>query len=201
MRVKNDTCIKWSKLAETMFLTNEQFGALIRMVMIADDENQLRYKHLDDDSIRDLIECEKEWSEQFEVLKTANPIMRMCYASVYGQVSHSHEAFDKKQAEYDEKDNKEAEPPKKPKPKKEKKSEKPVFTVSEQQYEYELTSNIENEDNIPTAVDFLMIETKARDVCEMEDENIVHLIKTAIKAGNEDGWKHSIVEYAEDYYV
>ena len=42
MRIKNDTCIKSYQLTNTMFLTNEEFGMLIRKLMIEDDEEGFR---------------------------------------------------------------------------------------------------------------------------------------------------------------
>lgn len=37
--VKNDTCLKRYQLANTMFLSNEEFGILIRKIIIDDDDD------------------------------------------------------------------------------------------------------------------------------------------------------------------
>ena len=54
MRRKNDTLIKYFQLANTMFLTNEEFGALVRKIMIEDDKNGIRYENIDEETKEDL---------------------------------------------------------------------------------------------------------------------------------------------------
>lgn len=61
MRVKNDTCIKSYQLTNTMFLTNEEFGMLIRKLMIEDDEEGFRYD-VDKDIKTEYINCESQIS-------------------------------------------------------------------------------------------------------------------------------------------
>ena len=52
MRVKNDTCIKSYQLINTMFLSDEEIGILIRKIMIEDDKNELRYEYADEETIK-----------------------------------------------------------------------------------------------------------------------------------------------------
>ena len=106
MRIKNDTVIKSSKLADTAFLSNEEFGAIIRCVMINDDENEQRYEYLDEETAEFLKEKENEWKKDLENLKAKNPMVRMAYTSVFGQVKHSRDAFYRKQDDYNKKDGK-----------------------------------------------------------------------------------------------
>ena len=180
MRVKNDTCIKWAKLAETMFLTNEEFGALIRNVMLADDENELRFLYLADDTIEMLLKREKEWKEQFEKMQTINPMVCMAYASVYGQVSHSHEAFKQKQSEYDEKDEE------KRAGKNKNQEIKQTFTVQFKTYQHEFTAILKKKNigNLPRLKDLQEI-TETGPEYETYD-----IIEQIFEKGNEDGWNN-----------
>lgn len=104
MRIKNDTIIKWRNLKETMNLTNEEFGILIRNVMIEDDAKGIRYEHIPERALKFYIKKEKEWIDEFDELCEKNPKLIQAFLTVFGQASHSHRAFDQKQKEYDEKD-------------------------------------------------------------------------------------------------
>ena len=93
MRVKNDTCIKSYQLTNTMFLTNEEFGMLIRKLMIEDDEEGFRYD-VDKDIKTEYINCEKTWLNEFEEAKKNNPILKQAYMILRGQTQKSRKAFE-----------------------------------------------------------------------------------------------------------
>lgn len=104
MRVKNDTIIKWSNLAATMYLTNEEFGALIRNVMIEDDKDNLHHQFVPEVALKFLKEKEEEWINDYSELNNKNPQLTQAFITVFGQVNHSHRAFDKLQEKYDVED-------------------------------------------------------------------------------------------------
>ena len=93
MRRKNDTLIKYFQLANTMFLTNEEFGALVRKIMIEDDKNEIRYENIDEETKEDLKRLEKQWKEDFKNLKKKNPLVASANASMSIQVKKSTKSF------------------------------------------------------------------------------------------------------------
>ena len=103
MRVKNDTCIKSYQLTNTMFLTNEEFGMLIRKLMIEDDEEGFRYD-VDKDIKTEYLNCEKTWLNEFEEAKKNNPILKQGYMILRGQTQKSRKAFEDLQKVFDKKD-------------------------------------------------------------------------------------------------
>lgn len=103
MRVKNDTCIKSYQLTNTMFLTNEEFGMLIRKLMIEDDEEGFRYD-VDKDIKTEYINCEKTWLDEFEEAKKNNPILKQAYMILRGQTQKSRKAFEDLQKVFDKRD-------------------------------------------------------------------------------------------------
>ena len=103
MRVKNDTCIKSYQLTNTMFLTNEEFGMLIRKLMIEDDEEGFRYD-VDKDIKTEYLNCEKTWLDEFEEAKKNNPILKQAYMVLRGQTIKSRKAFEDLQKVFDKKD-------------------------------------------------------------------------------------------------
>ena len=105
MRIKNDTIIKWHNLASTMFLSNAEFGAVVRKIMLEDDENGLHYDNLRKDILQLLIKQEEKWLKEYEELSALNPQMIQAYITMFGQVNHSHRAFKQLQEYYDNLDN------------------------------------------------------------------------------------------------
>ena len=93
MRRKNDTLIKYFQLANTMFLTNEEFGALVRKIMIEDDKNGIRYENIDEETKEDLKRLEKKWKEDFNNLRKKNPLVASGNASMSVQVKKSTKGF------------------------------------------------------------------------------------------------------------
>lgn len=96
MRVKNDVCIKMYQLANTMFLSNEEFGLLVRKVMIDDDVNNMRYENLDGSILSSYEEMEKAWEQKFEEMSAKSPIVSQAYNTLHGQTSQSRKAFNEK---------------------------------------------------------------------------------------------------------
>ena len=76
-----------------MFLTNEEFGMLIRKLMIEDDEEGFRYD-VDKDIKTEYLNCEKTWLNEFEEAKKNNPILKQAYMILRGQTQKSRKAFD-----------------------------------------------------------------------------------------------------------
>ena len=93
LRQKNDTLIKWFQLSQTIYLTNEEFGAVVRQVMIHDDKEEKRYENLTEEAIEELKEAEKKWKEEFEILKFRNPMVKAGFNSLCLQVNKSTEGF------------------------------------------------------------------------------------------------------------
>lgn len=93
MRIKKDSLIKYMQLANTMYLTNEEFGALIRKTMLDDDTNGYRYENLDDETVNDLKEFEQQWLYDYQRLRKKNPMVAGANATVGSQVKHSTKAF------------------------------------------------------------------------------------------------------------
>lgn len=106
MRIKKDTILKTYLLASTSHLTNEEFGILIRNVMLNDDKNGYRYENLDGMFLELYKQKETEWINNFNELIISNPAIMSVYNLVFGQVSNSRNAFDKMQDRYDERDGK-----------------------------------------------------------------------------------------------
>lgn len=94
MRIKNDTVFKHYIIPETMDLTNEQLGALIRKVMIDNDDKQGQQRYVDQDEeiIEYCKEKEEEWENDFKKM-IKNPIVRSAYTILKGQVGKSERAF------------------------------------------------------------------------------------------------------------
>lgn len=93
MRIKKDSLIKYIQLANTMYLTNEEFGALIRKTMLDDDTNGYRYENLDDETVSDLKEFEQQWLYDYQRLRKKNPMVAGANATIGSQVKHSTKAF------------------------------------------------------------------------------------------------------------
>lgn len=93
MRKKNDTLIKYFQLANTMYLTNEEFGILIRKVMLNDDTTGIRYENLDAESTADLKAIEKEWTEDYVRIRKNNPMIAQAFSGLSIQVNNSTKSY------------------------------------------------------------------------------------------------------------
>lgn len=93
MRKKNDTLIKYFQLANTMYLTNEEFGILIRKVMLNDDTTGTRYENLDAESTADLKAIEKEWTEDYIRIRKNNPMIAQAFSGLSIQVNNSTKSY------------------------------------------------------------------------------------------------------------
>ena len=93
MRRKNDVLIKYFQLANTMFLTNEEFGALVRKIIMEDDVDEIRYENLDGDTALFLAKAEERWEQEYSALLSKNPLIISAKASLSHQVNNSTRAF------------------------------------------------------------------------------------------------------------
>jgi len=101
MRIKKDTILKANILSETAYLTNEEFGALIRNIMIADDKDGFRYEDLTGIYLKTYEKREQDWQEDLERLTLQNPTLIAAHTTVYKQVAHSRRAFESLQGNSD----------------------------------------------------------------------------------------------------
>ena len=93
MRIKNDTIIKYYQLPNTMYLTNEDFGILIRKIMMEDDKNGLRYENIDEETKNDLEEFEQQWEFDYQEARKKNPMVAQASTTIRGQVKKSTKSF------------------------------------------------------------------------------------------------------------
>ena len=93
MRRKNDVLIKYFQLANTMFLTNEEFGVLVRRIIMEDDADEIRYENLDGQTAQFLAQAEKQWEQDYNALLKKNPMVISAKASLSHQVNNSTRAF------------------------------------------------------------------------------------------------------------
>lgn len=91
--IKNDTCLKRYQLANTMFFSNEEFGILIRKIIIDDDDNFSRFETLNSMTKETYLKKEKEWLKDFENTVNKNPLILQPYNTIYGQLLKSKEAY------------------------------------------------------------------------------------------------------------
>lgn len=93
MRRKNDVLIKYFQLANTMFLTNEEFGVLVRRIIMEDDADEIRYENLDGQTAQFLAQAEERWEQDYNALLKKNPMVISAKASLSHQVNNSTRAF------------------------------------------------------------------------------------------------------------
>ena len=101
LREKNDTILKMFILSDTMHLTNEEFGALIRKVMREDDRKDKRYEELKGFVLNEFLKKEQEWEKSFNELTEKNKTMISAFSTVYGQANKSHNSFLSLSKQYD----------------------------------------------------------------------------------------------------
>ena len=108
LREKNDTILKMSVLSDTMHLSNEEFGALVRMVMTEDDRENKRYEGMKGFVLNEFKNREQEWAKSFEQLTERNKTLISAFSTVFGKADKSHTSFLnlKKQYENDDNDDK-----------------------------------------------------------------------------------------------
>lgn len=95
MRNKDDICIKNFQLASTMFLSNEDFGIIVRKAMLENDKKNTRYNDLSEYIKPMLEEKENEWNKEFEELTTRDITAKMAFNSIMVQVNKSNTAFER----------------------------------------------------------------------------------------------------------
>lgn len=95
MRNKDDICIKNFQLASTMFLSNEDFGIIVRKAMLENDKKNTRYNDLSEYIKPMLEEKENEWNKEFEELTTRDVTAKMAFNSIMVQVNKSNTAFER----------------------------------------------------------------------------------------------------------
>ncbi len=182
MREKRDTIYKWYNHNNTRYLTNEELGAILRMTVIRDDKDNLRFEDLEDYEIKELKEFEDIWDKQFEELAEKNPRIRADLSAVAGQAKTSHKAFERMKNKYIEKDNEKSE-------KKEKKLPEPktvdrTYTIhtSSGDVQYVARASKDNVNNLPSERELNTLE--------------LEIIEKIIEKGNADEWFRKY----EDYY-
>lgn len=94
MRRKSDILIKYFQLPNTMFLSHEAFGILVRRIMIEDDINGLRYENLDEETANELRRMEQRWETEYQTLRKNNPMVIQAKSSLSVQVNKSTKAFE-----------------------------------------------------------------------------------------------------------
>ena len=94
MRRKNDVLIKYFQLANTMFLSHEELGVLLRRIVIEDDVDGLRYENLDEETANELRRMEQQWDEDYHTLRKKNFMVIAAKASLSIQVNKSTKAFE-----------------------------------------------------------------------------------------------------------
>ena len=104
MRRKNDVVIKYYQLANTMFLSNEEFGVLIRKIIMDDDTSGIRYENLDEDTVQDLKDMEQEWKFDYQEARRKNPMLGAANSMLHGQVKNSKDAFNRMKDNMDKKE-------------------------------------------------------------------------------------------------
>lgn len=105
LREKNDTILKMSVLSDTMHLTNEEFGALIRMVMTEDDRDDKRYNGMKGFVLNEFKKKEQEWEKSFEQLTENNKTLISAFSTVFGKADKSHTSFLQFKEQYENNDN------------------------------------------------------------------------------------------------
>lgn len=105
LREKNDTILKMSVLSDTMHLTNEEFGALIRMVMTEDDRENKRYDGMKGFVLNEFKKKEQEWEKSFEQLTKNNKTLISAFSTVFGKADKSHTSFLQFKEQYENNDN------------------------------------------------------------------------------------------------
>lgn len=105
LREKNDTILKMSVLSDTMHLTNEEFGALIRRVMTEDDRENKRYDGMKGFVLNEFKKKEQEWEKSFEQLTGNNKTLISAFSTVFGKADKSHTSFLQFKEQYENNDN------------------------------------------------------------------------------------------------
>ncbi len=184
MREKRDTIYKWYNHNNTRYLTNEELGAILRMTVIRDDKDNLRFEDLEDYEIKELKEFEDIWDKQFEELAEKNPRIRADLSAVAGQAKTSHKAFERMKNKYIEKDNEKSEKKEKKLP--EAKTIDRTYTIKTQNGEMQYVARAlkDNKDNLPTDSDFKGLKTE--------------FIEKVIEKGNSDEWFKSFNDYIDE---
>ena len=76
-----------------MFFSNEEFGILIRKIIIDDDDNFSRFETLNSMTKETYLKKEKEWLKDFENTVNKNPLILQPYNTIYGQLLKSKKAY------------------------------------------------------------------------------------------------------------
>lgn len=192
MRIKKDVLIKTYVLANTMHLTNEEFGALMRNVLIEEDTNDSRYENVAELLLDIFKSKESEWKQDLEKLLTLNPTLVSAYSLVYGQAKNSRLSFEKLQDRYNEKDNAAKKLKDKPKAKTIDKTYTFNFNSVGEGQEIARAPK-ENENNLPDS-------EHIQELIGLYDLD-PFAISDIFKAGNEDEWKQNYRNYIPDEYT
>lgn len=109
-RIKNDTCIKAYQLINTMELTNEEFGLLIRKILIEDDNKETRFENINEVIKKAYLKKEEKWLKEFDEMIENKTHIISSYGTILGQTTKSRKAFenwqDQKQKELNKADEK-----------------------------------------------------------------------------------------------
>jgi len=209
IREKNDTLIKWFQLSQTSYLNDEEFGAVVRQVMIHDDKEGKRYNNLTDEAIEELKEAEIKWKEQYQKLKFRNPMVGAAFNSLSIQVNISTEGYHNlakrlnKDDDNDDDDNDEENETDNNKPNKPQKSTDTKNYMTDT-FDIELedgsaiifnaTYNEETNDNIPSKYEL----TEFIKELEATADEQAEILQRIERQGMLDKWKRHWKEYIEE---
>lgn len=111
-RIKNDTCIKAYQLINTMELTNEEFGLLVRKILIEDDNKETRFETINEVIKKAYLRKEEKWLKEFDEMIENKAHIISSYCTMLGQTTKSRKAFenwqDQKERELNEAEEKTA---------------------------------------------------------------------------------------------
>lgn len=93
MRKKKDILIKMHNLVNTMYLTNEEFGIIVRLSMLFDDANEDRYECVNERTIEKAKIIEEQWMKEFEVMIERKPELDTYLNMICSQAKKSRKAF------------------------------------------------------------------------------------------------------------
>ena len=103
MRRKSDILIKYFQLPNTMFLSHEALGLLVRRMIIETDVTGLRYENLDEETANELRRMEQQWENDYQTFRKSNPMFIQAKSSLSVQVNKSNKAFEALRQRLDEK--------------------------------------------------------------------------------------------------
>ena len=179
MRDKKDSIFNSEILHQTAYLTNEQFGLMIRIAMIEDDQQtEKRYENLNGIFFTSYQKKEEEWKEEFNNILD-NPTLLSAYSVIYGCAAEKRKGYNDLKDKLDSK-----KPDKTEKPDKTKSGKKePQAKLYKESFLFDDNSVIvscleSNKGNIPNKEDITKLQK------QYDDETIIEMLER----GNKYKW-------------